>query len=168
MNLTKKDRIILSNQLKILEKLYPDEAEYYANHRKAIEYGFRLHYSWIAEHIDDDEMSEEECKEVLDILDMYRAITYSYKKIRSETNIDENEIRFRGFDGNNETKQFSYTNYFINDLGRFKELKFGSEYPDFNSHCPMIEKYRRMLTIWNSYTDKFNLSEEQIKELLKA
>jgi len=168
MDLTKKDRVIIANQLKILEKLYPDEAKYYANHRKAVEYGFKLHYSWIAEHIDDDEMSEEECKEVLNVLDMHRAITYSYNRIKDQTDLTVDDVRFRGYDGNNETRQFSYTNYFITDLGRFDELRFDAEYPDFNSHCPMVEKYRRMLDIWENYPDKFDLSEEQIKELLEA
>jgi len=143
-------------------------AKYYANHRKAVEYGFKLHYSWIAEHIDDDEMSEEECKEVLNVLDMHRAITYSFNRIKDQTDLTVDDVRFRGYDGNNETRQFSYTNYFITDLGRFDELKFDAEYPDFNSHCPMVEKYRRMLVIWESYPDKFDLSEEQIKELLEA
>ena len=167
MDLTKKDRIILSNQLKILEKLYPDEASYYANHRKAIEYGFKLHYSWVAELINDKEMSEEECKEVLDVLDMYRAITYSFKRIKDVIDIKPTDIEFHGYDGNTESEQFSYTNYFINDLGRFEELKPSSGYPDFNSHWPMIEKYRRMLKVWKKYSDKNNLSEEQIEELLK-
>lgn len=168
MDLSKKERIIIANQLKILEKLYPDEAKYYADHRKAIEYGFKLHYSWVAEQIDDDEMSEEECKEVLNVLDMHRAITFSYNQIKDKTKLTLDNIRFRGYDGNNETRQFSYTNYFITDLGRFDELRFDSEYPDFNSHCPMTEKYRRMLDKWKSFPNKFNLNEKQIIELLEA
>jgi len=168
MDLTNKERVIIANQLKILEKLYPDEAKYYADHRKAIEYGFKLHYSWVAEHIDEDEMSEEECMEVLNVLDMHRSITYSYYRIKEKTDLALDDIRFRGYDGNNETREFSYTNYFITDLGRFDELRFGAEYPDFNSHCPMAGKYQRMLAIWENYPDKFDLSDEQIKELLGA
>lgn len=168
MDLNKKERVIIANQLKILEKLYPSEARYYANHRKAIEYGFKLHYAWISEHIDDDEMSEEECKEVLNVLDMHRAIAYSYNRIKDQTNLTVDDVKFRGYDGNNETRQFSYTNYFITDLGRFDELKFDAEYPDFNSHGTMIGKYRRMLDIWENYPDKFKLTENQIKELLEA
>ncbi len=57
MDLSLKDRIIISNQLRILEALYPDEADWYANHRKAVEQGYKLHYGWIAEHFS-DEMSE--------------------------------------------------------------------------------------------------------------
>jgi len=46
-------RYELINQLLILEKLYPDEANYYSKNRKALEYGFELHYSWLTENLSD-------------------------------------------------------------------------------------------------------------------
>lgn len=170
MDLTKKDRLIIANQLKILEKLYPEEADHYAKQRKAIEEGYKFHYSWLVEHIFDNEMSEEECTEVLEILDMHRGLIWSYQDIIDKAGIEEQTIRFRGFDGNLETRQFGYTHYFILDLGRFDELRYGEEYPDFNSHCPMLDKYRRMFGIWNAYEEesKFKLSKEQIEKILKA
>lgn len=167
MDLSLKERLIISNQLKILEKLYPDEAEYYAQHRKAIENGYKLHYSWLTEYFF-DEMSEEECSEVLDILEMYRAITLSYNELKDKSGIEENEIRFRGFDGNDETRQFSYANYFIIDLGRYNELRYGAEHPGFNSHCSMLDKYRRMLSEWQKCSDKQNLSNDDIKRILES
>ncbi|WP_019677381.1 YfbU family protein [Arsukibacterium perlucidum] len=54
-------RYELINQLLILEKLYPEEADYYAKNRKALENGYELHYSWLTENISDG-LSEEECK----------------------------------------------------------------------------------------------------------
>ncbi len=171
MNLSKKDRYIIANQLKILEKLDPEEADFYSKSRKAIEYGFKLHYSWIAEFIDDDEMNEEDSREVLDVLDMYRAMTFSLQRLKKENtnlSIKEEDVRFRGYDGNNETQQFSYVVYFISDLGRFEELKYESEYPDFNSHCPMIQTYKRMLAIWREYPNRYELDEDQIRKLLEA
>lgn len=167
MDLSKKDRLIIANQLKILEKLYPDEADYYAKHRKAIEDGYKLHYNWLVENFY-HEMSEEECKEVLEILDMYRALTFSYQHLDNKSEIDETEIRFRGFDGNNETSQYSYTQYFIVDLGRFDELTYGAKYSNFNSHCPMLDRYHRMVAVWKQCRDKFNLSKDEIRKILEA
>src|SRR5258708_8853622 len=118
MHLDKKERLILSNQLKILEKLYPEEATYYALHRKALENGYSLNYEWLVEHFS-EAMTETECLEVLDILDMYRAITFSYAKIKDPAGIEDFWLKFRGFDGNNETSQYSYAQYFVADLGRF-------------------------------------------------
>jgi uncharacterized protein YfbU (UPF0304 family) len=167
MHLNPKDRLIIANQLKILEKLYPEEASYYAQHRKAVENGYSLHYSWLVEHFY-EEMTEAECREVLDILDMYRAITFSYQKLADPSGIDEYWLRFRGFDGNNESKQFSYVQYFISDLGRFEELKYEADYPDFNSHMPTLEKYRQMLAHWHSHGKSFDLSKDELTELLEV
>ncbi len=165
MDLSIKDRLIIANQLKILEKLYPDEAKDYANHRKAIEQGYKLHYSWLAEGFY-GEMSESESEEVIEILNMYRAITFSYQRAEDKEGLDESEIKFRGFDGNDEGKQFAYALYFIVDLGRFTELTGGEEYPDLNSGWPSLEKYRQMLETWKQYEDKHSLTIAQIKELL--
>jgi uncharacterized protein len=173
-NLSMKDRLIIANQLKILEKLYPEEAAEYAKHRKAIEQGYKLHYSWLTEWFY-DEMSEGECQEVLSILDMYRAITFSYQKAEDKEDLEESDIKFHGFDGNNEGKQFGYTLYFIVDLGRYDELRGESDYPDFNSHGSVtIDDYRRMLQVWNKYKDDYyksrphKLTIAQIKEILKV
>lgn len=43
MELSKLERLNLINQFFILEKLYPEDANYYATHRKAIQEGYKLH-----------------------------------------------------------------------------------------------------------------------------
>ncbi len=168
MELTRMERLIISNQLKILESLYPQEEEYYANQRKAIENGYKLHYDSIFVNISKDEMSEEDCQEILNILDMYRAITFSYEKLSDKNGINEEDIVFKGFDGHNETNKYLYTNYFIFDLKRFDELKYGQEFPDFSSHVEMLDTYKKMLNIWNKYPNKHNIDKNQIIELLKV
>ena len=166
MDLSIKDRLIIANQLKILEKLYPEDAKDYSNHRKAIEQGYKSHYSWLIEGFS-DEISVAESEEVIRILNMYRAITFSYKKAEDKEGLEESEIKFPGFDGNDEGGQFGYALYFIVDLGRFTELTGGAEYPDLNSHgWPSLEDYRKKLEIWNRYEDKHSLTIAQIKELL--
>ena len=157
-------RYELINQLLILEKLYPEEADYYARNRKALENGYELHYSWLTENISDG-LSEEECKEVLDILDMYRSITFSWQRLHEGEELPE-KLKFRGFDGNNETALMSYVQYFVIDLERFDELTYGKEHPYFNSHFPMLDKYRRMLSVWKKYD--FDLTEEQIASVMEA
>lgn len=167
VELSKMDRLILSFQLKILEKLYPEEAEYYAQNRKAIEEGYALHYDWLFEHIYDG-LSVEECKEVLEILDMYRAITFSIEDMEDKTGLDHPFIKFAGFDGNTETKQMAYTRYFISDLDRYQELRYGKDYRDFNSHCPLLDKYRSMLEEWRKCQNPRQLSKETIIHIVNA
>ena len=167
MQLDIKDRFMIANQLKILEKLYPEEASYYSEHRTAVEKGFSLHYSSLVEHFY-EEMTEEECREVLEILNMYRLITFSYDRIENPKGIDIRWLKFKGFDENNEVKQFSYVQYIICELGRFDEFRDGDNYQSFNSQTPTLEQYRRMLDYWNSLDDKVNLTTDQLIELLEV
>jgi len=167
MKLSKQERLNYMNQFKILAALYPNDSNYYNEKIKALEYGFELHYNDIFEILYEDEMTEDECLEVLDILSMYRAITFSYEKLeaKEQKEFDSRDLEFEGFDGNNEIKQYVYARYFINDLDRFQELK-KNEYDDFNSHHETLSEYRRMLRIWNSFDNKNNLSFMKLKELL--
>ena len=163
-----KERLMLSNQLRILEKLYPEETKDLAKYRMAIEEGYELHYS-DAPHIypDNECLRAEQCQEVVDILDMYRALTFSYRKLE-KPEIEESDIEFRGFDGNNEAAQMVYARYFMNTLGRFEELRDDSHSP-YNSHSQMLPAYGRRLEVWKGFGDKrFELSEEQIKKVVEA
>jgi len=149
--------LILSNQLKILERLYPEEADAYANQRKAVEEGYSFHYPSLMDHIY-NEMTVEECREVLDILQMFSTIKISFEDLDDKSDIKENRIRFAGFDGNNETRQMIYARYFIVDLERYDELRSGSQYSDYNSHSPSIDRYRRMLKVWEEYPNQYALN----------
>lgn len=165
--LTKLERLILSNQYLILEKLDPECADYYAEKRIAIEDGYELHYDACYSNLSNTVLSEEECEEVIDILSMYRAITYS---VKPEYNIQHHNLKFRGFDLNDEYegKLVSYARYFINTLGRFEELKYGSSQGDFNSHSLKLSTYRKMLSKWESLGKDYQLTKDQILSILEV
>jgi uncharacterized protein YfbU (UPF0304 family) len=165
MELTKKERLAYIYQLRILEALYPDEASEFVKHRTALEEGYVLQYRWMFEHLY-EELSEADCREILDILDMYRSITFGLEKLADDDPLRQHHLaKFRGFDGNNEFHQMSYVEYFILNLGRFPELK-KIEHPSFNSHTPMLDIYRKMLQRLNKYDKKYNLSRAQIDAVL--
>jgi uncharacterized protein YfbU (UPF0304 family) len=141
---------------------------YYAQHREAVEGGYTLQYDSIYDGLN-DEMSREDCQEVIDILSMYRQLHFSYDQLGKPAEIDESQIKFLGFDGNNESKQYFYTQYFIVSLGRFSELRDGMESPDFNSHAEMLGKYQAMLPIWRRLGRRtHDLSMNEIRQLIEA
>ncbi len=162
------ERLSLINQFLILEKLCPEEADYYEKNRIALEQGYKAHYKTIFEHLW-DEMSEESTKEVLDILEMHRAITWSVADLDKNNELKSKYV-FRGFDGNEESEQLSYCHYFIVNLERYQELVQNPEYPDFNSHCNMLSKYRRMLAVWKEEKEQYELrlTLEQIEKIWSA
>lgn len=172
IKLSIKERAEFIYLLKIL-KNQGDEEYDYDNMIKALQYGYQYHYSDVFDCLFDDELSYEDCREVLDILEMYRGIIYSYINLKREgqkVTLTEDDIRFPGFDGNNEGKQMSYTEYFIKDLGRYDEIEQLS-HGYYNSHWPKLNDYRNMLAKWEEYKslpNRYMMSEQQIKDLLKC
>jgi len=160
MRLNRTERWILANQHRILEKLYPDEADSLSEMREALEKGYELHYP--PDYIYKDIVTEDECREVLDILEMFSVLKRDYEALSKEDRdgIDEWRVKFAGFDGNYETKQMAYARYFCGlDDGRYQELDRGD---DFNSHMPTLDRYRAMVGEWKGSANKYELTKEDI------
>lgn len=172
LTLTKKERWTLVNQYKILELLSKDkyEAEYCVWIREVLENGYELHYPEITQEIYDDTLSNTACKEVLDILDMFRAIKRSYNKLEDKSGISEYKIHFCGFDGNDRTelKYLSYSRFFCTSREiKFKELTKEKNF-SFNSHMPKLNMYRSMLTEWKNSKNKGDLTKKDLLRITKT
>lgn len=113
-------------------------------------------------------------KEVLDILDMWSFIEYSYGELNDEgKGYVEKEAapfgkdpKFRGFDGNNETEYMGTASFIVNQLDRFEEFKERR----FNSHCPLVDGYKRMLSVFEEIREDIHfesLNAEQITRIIK-
>lgn len=154
MKFTPVERMILINQFRILERLYPDDG--YEVKRKILENGYTLNYKWLM-LMDEEEMPEEDCRFVFDVLDMFRAIHNS-----------DGNIPFKGFDGNYEPDFYGYASFLIMDEKKYQELVNYSDYPDVNSHTPMADKYRRMLTIWKENGSPQEIDKELLEKLARG
>jgi uncharacterized protein YfbU (UPF0304 family) len=95
---------------------------------------------------------------------MYRFLKSSYNHLPDKEGIDEGQLNFCGFDGNNESKLMGYAIYIVKDLGRYNEFKDA----DLNSHMPMLAKYRRMLSEWEKSQDNHNLTKQDILRIISA
>ncbi len=165
ISLTRKERLFLANQCQILEKLYPNQAESIAYQREAVEEGYELEYSSIAEHIYKDTLGRDGCIEVLDILNLFECLGRAYEPLKNKTTIKDYEVTFLGFDGNDtiEIKYLGYARH-LRDGHRFENLKI----KDLNSHIGMLDVYRRMLTEWRRSKNKYNLAEEDLNRIVAA
>lgn len=160
MKLSKKDRIILANQYKILSKLDVDSSEKYEELVEILENGYEIFYNQIGGWISNDH-PEEDGRFVLDILDLYRAIDDLKRKTKDDRILNHIYSIFRGFDGNNEAEELSFCRFLVIKQGKFQEQKkYLLENDYFNSHVPMMDKYRAMLEkskgidIWNMSIDE--------------
>jgi uncharacterized protein YfbU (UPF0304 family) len=150
MNLTKTERLILANQYRILEKLYPNESSY-SNAAEIVTAGYTRLYRELPNQ-PHEEIPPAVCEEVTEILEMYRALHPVCDK------------SFPGFDGNDEVPHYSYARFMIEDMGRWIEFKDD----DINSHTAMLPTYQAMLREWEASPSKVKLTEDDAARILKA
>ncbi|OJF93978.1 hypothetical protein AX761_19470 [Rhizobium sp. 58] len=169
--LSRLERLFLSNQMRILEALYPDEAEGVAIQREAIERGYEMLYQWDMDYIYDgeDKMTADESTEVWDTLDMFDAINRYVSKTPDDQNAEQHFTKFMGYDGNNETKFMAFTAYTIERLKRFDYVPTVRK-GYWNSHMPVRPIYHRMLNEWRKIPRerRLDLTADEAKAILAA
>jgi uncharacterized protein len=165
--------LILSNQFRILAAVDSESRENSLQHLEALESGYEAHYSWMTDRFDSG-LSATETREIVDILQMHSDILHAFEKAASSATLELSDVMFGGFDGNNESQQMGYADYFLFKLGRFSSLHEMIKINGLNSHAPMLPTYRLMLPIWkqimqkNQITHKYELSMQQLEAIVFA
>lgn len=168
MELTKKDRILLINQYKILAALNKDEESHYLELIEVLERGYEIFYSLVDEWVSED-MPEDEGRFVLNVLDLYRAIEDVKRITKDERLLKHDYSFFKGFDGNNETEHMAFCRFLIETQGKFQEQRpYKLRNDNLNSHMPMIEKYQRMLDVAAGFASTLKMSPDQVLTVLNA
>lgn len=165
--LTPLERLQLVNQYEMLEKMDPEHAEEYARKRRILEEGYTILYPEIFQGID-DEVSVKVCRYVFEVLDMHRALRQSFDALADKEGLTLDDLRFKGFDGNDETNEYSFITYLQEEGRRWTESLADC---DLNTHYPTAARYKTMLEKWHSLGDirqRFHLTAAQIKEITGA
>lgn len=160
--LSKTERLQLVNQYRILQAMHADD-DYLSKQYKRLEEIFERGYiDMYHEAFNDlwDELPPEVTEEVLNILDMHRAMLWSLGQNPSPKDVER--VKFEGFDGNNESQQLGFAKFFTRDGDKYKELQI------FNSHFPTLQRYRKMLAEWERMGRKPQLTKDQIESILDA
>jgi uncharacterized protein YfbU (UPF0304 family) len=151
------DRQVLSLLHRILGRVLPPDsddddgdAHYQLERARVLEAGFTGEY-WREVAGFHAELSKRDCGQVLDILDMFRVITFSIQRLEKDNvTVDEglrNQLEFEGFDHNDslESHMASYVAFLRSD-GRWPELQPQIDRnDDGNSHALKLDTYKRML-----------------------
>lgn len=171
-HLSKRDRIMFLLLLKVLEKIDDENSLDYQLLMSVIKNGYSYNYDELFVLLY-EEIPTEVCKKVLDILEMYRGIIYSYDAIKRDgkkTNLTDKDVMFPGFDGNRETEYLSYARFFIYDMDRYSEIQNIDMTDNLNSHWQTLDYYNKMLQIWEEYEslpNRYLMDENQINKLLE-
>jgi uncharacterized protein YfbU (UPF0304 family) len=167
--LTPVERLMLANQLQILEKLDSENAEIYRKDRDIIVHGYTIQYDDVFTEIS-DEMSVDECRYVYDVLDLYRVLIRSYDELKDKEGLTPYNVKFQGFDGNNESKRLAFAEH-LKKQGRWEETLKGG----LNSHSiSTLSLYPRMLErfepirqqILDSHSGNWIITADQIKKVI--
>ncbi|SDC45659.1 YfbU family protein [Nocardioides lianchengensis] len=159
VGLTKLQRQLLVQNHEILAKLSKDrhDIEYHESMIEVLQRGYTLEYEkefggiW-------EELSPENCRIVMDILDMFRVCGAAVEKLTKkerETLGEDNlrELSFGGFDGNDsvEIHMLGYVRHLV-ATGRWGEVstRIDDKHDGGNSHAPMLVSYRRMVVTYRA------------------
>jgi uncharacterized protein YfbU (UPF0304 family) len=168
MELTKKERVFLINQYRILASLNRDDASHYQELIEVLENGYEYCYYMLDEWISEG-MAEEDGKFVVEVLNLYRAIENIKRATKSKQLHEHPNSFFRGFDGNNETQHMSFCRFLIETQGRFQEQQqYLPSNDNLNSHMPMVDLYTRMLEEAKQIPDIWNMSADDALRILNA
>ena len=161
-----KDRLILANQYRILASLNKTEEKDYQEKIKILENGYEKLYPDLFENFSNEPLSVEDCNFVMDVLEMYgTGITLSFNNLKSKS-LTKDDIRFPGFNTNEEIKYYSFLLYWLETLDRYAEIQEISN-GNYRGIGGNVNKYKKMIDKWKSF-GKYHLSEEQIMELIKT
>ncbi|MBC3618337.1 YfbU family protein [Vibrio metschnikovii] len=166
MEMTNAQRLILSNQYVLMSQLDPANAEQYKRLQTIIERGYELQMTELNKEF--GAISEAQCREVIDVMEMYHAMQESYKMLDSKlsSDVDARRLNFLGYDSASEAQLVNYVRFLINTEGLYPQFERGEHH--FNSQVAMSEKYRRMLTTWRNCPRQYHLSANELNKIINA
>ncbi|KAA5737636.1 YfbU family protein, partial [Acinetobacter baumannii] len=110
-------RLILSNQYNLMSQLDPSNASKYKRLQTIVERGYELQMCELNK--DFGRITEAECREIIDIMEMYHAMQESNNLLDSDEKgkVDQRRLQFLGFDIASEAQQVHYVRFLVDSEG---------------------------------------------------
>jgi len=159
VQLTLVERLTLRNQFEILARL-GDDRRPYAEWIEILERGHALLYGELFSDLDADGVDPADAREVLDILDIFRALDDATGRGVPIPACASGRERFAGFDANTERSHYAFARFVIEVQGRYAESSH------VNAHCPTLSRYRELVRRWADMGKAFPLDAIQVAILL--
>ena len=164
MEMSSTQRLILANQYKLMALLDSQNAKQYQRMETIVRGGFALELKELDKDFSD--ISEQECKTVLDTLEMYNALQVSYNNLADKSALNPHRLQFVGYCAVREKKYLNYLRFITATEGKYQEFMQCEHGCD--SQTPMWDKYIKMLDAWRSCPHEYHLSMEEILKILNA
>ncbi|MBF8999997.1 MULTISPECIES: YfbU family protein [Vibrio] len=166
MEMTNAQRLILSNQYLLMAQLDPSNSAKYQRLKTIVERGYDLQMSELNKEFGC--LPEEQCRQVINIMEMYHAMQESYNQLSSDAkaDVDQRRLQFLGFDAVTENQLVQYVRFLVDSEGMYPQFEKGEH--GFNSQVPMLDKYRKMQAVWSQCPRQYHLSATELHQLLNA
>ncbi|MCJ2375379.1 YfbU family protein [Vibrio sp. ZSDZ34] len=166
MEMTNAQRLILSNQYYLMAKLTPENAAKYQRLQTIVERGYELQMREMNKEFGC--LVEDECREVINVMEMYHAMQESNKMLTDEErkDVDQRRLQFLGFDIATEAQLVNYVRFLVDSEGLYPQFDKADHH--FNSQMPMLDKYRRMLITWRNCPRQYHLSAAEFTQIFNA
>ncbi|USD66229.1 YfbU family protein [Vibrio sp. SCSIO 43136] len=166
MEMTNAQRLILSNQYTLMSQLDPNNSAKYKRLQTIVERGYELQMTELNK--DFGCLVEDQCREIINIMEMYHAMQESYKMLDTEAqkDVDARRLTFLGFDIASESQQVNYVRFLVDSEGLYPQFDKGDHH--FNAQMPMHDKYRRMLRTWQNCPRQYHLSSAEFQQIFNA
>ena len=166
MEMTNAQRLILSNQYYLMSQMDPENSAKYQRLQTVVERGYELQMRELNKEFGC--LTEAECREVIDIMEMYHAMQESNKMLEEQerAEVDQRRLQFLGFDIASEAQVVHYVRFLVDSEGLYPQFDKADHH--FNSQMPMLEKYRRMLTTWRNCPRQYHLCATELSQIFSA
>lgn len=166
MEMTNAQRLILSNQYFLMAQMDPENAEKYKRLQTIVERGYGLQMRAMSKDFGD--LPEQECRQVIDFMEMYHALQESHKMLSEDNqkHVDARRLQFHGFDAATEAQLVHYVRFLTEEEGLYPQFERSAHH--FNSQVPMLAKYQRMLQTWRNCPRQYHLSASEIQQIQNA
>lgn len=178
MNLTNAEKLTLAmiceihTELKLNAKGYDSKLI-----RSAIETGntwaIPWQYSDVLEF--EDEIEPPELAQVTNVMEMWEFLEEGFKaltphekgELAEKAQTFGRDVKFGGFDGNNESTFWSIANFLVNKMALFQRF----DGRDLNSHVPSMASYQRMYEVFKPWLENYphrTLNVDELADILNA
>jgi uncharacterized protein YfbU (UPF0304 family) len=166
MEMTNAQRLILSNQYYLMSQMKPENAAKYSRLQTIVERGYELQMRELDNQF--GKITEEECREIINIMEMYHAMQESNRMLSDSdrADVDQRRLQFLGFDIASEHQLVNYVRFLVDSEGLYPQFDKGDHH--FNAQMPMLDKYRRMLTTWRNCPRQYHLSTAEFIQIFNA
>lgn len=164
ISLSLTERLVLANQFRILAALNPSESDDCKDLIEVLERGFSAEYSRVFTRFHREGLGQEDCNYVSEVLEMFWNLQDAYDQLGNKAGLDDRDVRFPGFDGNNENAFLQYAKHLCKS--GFRGFRSSSS---MNSHSQTTRRYGLMLERYHSVpiARRRGLSAEEIRSIIE-